>query len=212
MNDACLDENVVAELLSGSMTAQGRSQAERHLDTCEACRSLVADLAGLVDDDEATRLRPHRPAPGAPPRPIERGQRIDHFEVIEPIGHGGMGDVYAAHDTKLGRKVALKMVRSQLLSSAETLQRFQREAQATARFNHPNIVTIHYRPESTTGGRTWPLEYLEGQTLAQRLAFEKAPTYRESIEIALAVTEALVEAHRHGVPPPRSQAGQRAHR
>ena len=184
MKEACLDENAVAELLSGSMTDAQRARVEAHLDGCDPCRSLVVDLASLGDHPEE-------------PQPQPQPNRVDHFELGELIGRGGMGDVYAAVDTKLGRKVALKMVRPQLLTSDEAIARFQREAQATAKFSHPNIVTIHFVGEHD--GRPYvALEFLEGETLRDRL--DSGPVaVDEARRIALAVTEALREAHKHGV-------------
>ena len=85
---------------------------------------------------------------------LEPKQRIDHFRVLRPLGRGGMAQVFLARDTKLGRKVALKVVRPEALGSKESAERFLFEARATARFNHPHIVAIHYVGE-TNAVPTW---------------------------------------------------------
>ena len=113
------------------------------------------------------------------------------------LGRGGMGEVYLARDTKLGRKVALKVVRSESLGTPRTRQRFLHEARMTARFNHPHIVTIHAVGEFD--GRPYvALEYLEGQTLRDRMA-ERRLSLQEALRIGLAIADALVEAHRNNV-------------
>ena len=113
------------------------------------------------------------------------------------IGRGGMGEVYLVRDTKLGRRAALKVVSTEHLGSPEAIESFLFEARTTARFAHPNIVTIHAVGEYE--GRPYvALEYLEGQNLRERL-FEQRPSLPESLRIALSVAQALTEAHRNGV-------------
>lgn len=126
------------------------------------------------------------------------GSLVDHFRVARLIGRGGMGEVYLARDTKLGRKVALKVIRPEGLEDARSVDALLREARITARFNHPHIVMIHSVGE--IGGSPYlALEHLEGgSTLRQRMD-DEAPSMRESLRIALAIAEALVEAHKHGV-------------
>ena len=76
------------------------------------------------------------------------GQKLGHFEIIDPIGKGGMGEVYRAKDTKLGRDVAIKVLPRDFLDDAERVARFEREARLLAALNHPNIATIHGIEES----------------------------------------------------------------
>jgi WD40 repeat protein/serine/threonine protein kinase len=118
---------------------------------------------------------------------------VDHFRIIRPLGKGGMAEVYLARDTKLGRKVALKVVRPETLGSKEAIERFLFEARATARFSHPHIVTIFAVGESD--GRPYvALEYLEGQSLRQRME-QQRPSLAETVRIGMAIAEALKEAH-----------------
>jgi serine/threonine protein kinase/WD40 repeat protein len=125
---------------------------------------------------------------------LAEGTLVDHFKVLRRIGRGGMGEVYLARDTRLGRKVALKLIRSDAFADHDAVERFLFEARVTARFAHPHIVTVfdvgeHLRQPYVA------LEYLEGQSLRARLEAER-PSIREALRIALAIAEALAEAHR----------------
>lgn len=126
---------------------------------------------------------------------IAPGTMVDHFQVIRSLGRGASGEVYLARDTKLGRKVALKIIH--LTGSEEATSEFLREAQATAQFNHPHIVTIFASGEVDSHPYV-ALEYLEGGDLRRRL--QDGPlSVDEAIRTALAVAEALTEAHRHDI-------------
>ncbi len=126
------------------------------------------------------------------------GERVDHYRILRLLGRGGMGEVYLARDGRLGRKVALKLVRRESLgSSPEALQRFLFEAGTTARFNHPHIVTV-YAVGELRGGPYVALEYLEGQTLRERLDRDR-PGVPEALRMTLAIAEALAEAHANKV-------------
>jgi WD40 repeat protein/serine/threonine protein kinase len=131
--------------------------------------------------------------------PLPPGTLVDHFQVVRCLGRGGMGVVYLARDAKLGRKVALKVIDPALARSPDAVSMFLREARATARFNHPNIVTIHGVGQHGVSPYI-ALEYLEGQTLRERLGEgERRMGAREGIRIGLAIAEALREAHAHNL-------------
>ena len=123
---------------------------------------------------------------------LKPGDRVFHFQIVRSIGRGGMGEVFLARDMSLGRKVALKVLLPEVLQRHSSRERFLFEARATAQFSHPNIVTI-YSVGEYRGHPYVALEYLEGQTLRQRLA--ERPSAKESARIALAIAEALTEAH-----------------
>ena len=122
---------------------------------------------------------------------------VDHFRVVRLVGRGGMGDVYLARDTRLGRKVALKVVRPGATGTDKDVQRFLFEARTTARFSHPHIVTI-YAVGLHKGQPYLALEYLDGQNLRARMS-GGGLGLKASLRVVLAVAEALEEAHLHDV-------------
>jgi len=101
--------------------------------------------------------------------PLSAGTRLGPYEIVSALGAGGMGEVYRAHDTKLGRDVALKILPDTFVTDPERLARFQREAQVLASLNHPHIGAI-YGFEESNGIRALVLELVEGPTLADRIA------------------------------------------
>src|SRR5262245_29117475 len=125
-------------------------------------------------------------------RGLEPGEQVGSFRIVRQLGEGGMGAVYLARDTTLGRRVALKIIRPERVGRRDAIERFLLEARATAAFSHPNIVSIHSVGEHD-GKPYVALEYLEGQTLRQRLD-ESPPPAREALRIALAIASALAEA------------------
>ncbi len=137
------------------------------------------------------------------------GDRIGHYEVIALIGEGGMGQVYRATDTQLGRDVALRILPDAFAADPDRVARFQREAQVLGSLNHPNIGQIHgiedsepSTVEGTGSGqaavRALVLELVEGPTLADRIA-QGAMPIEDALPIAKQITEALEAAHEAGV-------------
>jgi eukaryotic-like serine/threonine-protein kinase len=121
------------------------------------------------------------------------GQQIGRYQVLCRVGRGGMGEVFLAQDTRLNRKVALKLLRSDAIGKEDRLRRFQQEAQAVSALNHPNILTIHEigQQQSLLYIAT---EYVEGETLRQHIA--RAPlTLGHALDIAIQVASALAAAH-----------------
>jgi eukaryotic-like serine/threonine-protein kinase len=130
--------------------------------------------------------------------PFESGTRLGPYEILGPLGVGGMGEVYRARDTRLDRAVAIKVLVGSLAADAESRQRFEHEARAIAALHDPHICTIH--DIGRHGDRDYLVfEYLEGETLADRL--ERTPTLPtdEALAIAIQVGEALDHAHRAGI-------------
>jgi serine/threonine-protein kinase len=125
------------------------------------------------------------------------GTRLGPYEVIAPIGEGGMGQVYRARDTKLDRDVALKVLPESFVHDPDRLARFQREAKVLASLNHPNIAHIHGLEESD-GVRALVMELVEGEDLAQRLTRGAIPL-DEALPIAKQIAEALEAAHEQGI-------------
>ena len=125
------------------------------------------------------------------------GRSLGHYQVVELLGAGGMGEVYRAHDTTLGRDVALKVLPEDLAADPERLSRLKREAKLLASLNHAHIATIHSLEEAD-GVRFLVLELVEGRTLAERLALGRLEV-REALDIAGQITEALGAAHGSGI-------------
>jgi len=126
------------------------------------------------------------------------GQKLGHFEIREMIGRGGMGVVYLARDTKLDRSVAIKSMPAELAGGSTTRTRFRREAKLLASLSHPNIGVIHDIIEQTEGSAYLVLEYVPGQTLAERIA-GKPLKLEAALTIGLQVAEAVAAAHENGV-------------
>ena len=128
---------------------------------------------------------------------MESGTKLAHYEILSPLGKGGMGEVWRARDTKLGREVAIKTLPEEFAKDADRVARFRREAQLLASLNHPNIAAIHgFEVDNST--HFLVLELVEGDTLADRL--KRGPIQvEESLKLALQVAEALEAAHEKGV-------------
>ncbi|MGH9836248.1 MAG: serine/threonine-protein kinase, partial [Blastocatellia bacterium] len=129
--------------------------------------------------------------------PIAAGTRFDRYQIISPIGSGGMGEIYLAQDTRLNRKVAIKLLPEQYTKDPERLRRFEKEAQAASALNHPNIITI-YEIGEVEGRHFIATEYIEGRTLRRKIAGTKLPI-SEVLEIATQVVSALAAAHAAGI-------------
>jgi len=125
------------------------------------------------------------------------GAILSHYRILEPIGRGGMGIVYKAEDVRLGRTVALKFLPDHLTQDPGALERFEREARAASALNHPNICTV-YEIDEDAGRRFIAIEYLEGQTLRQRIA-QGPLSFAELAGIASDVCAALEAAHANGI-------------
>ena len=125
------------------------------------------------------------------------GRQIGSHQILSLLGAGGMGEVYRARDTKLGRDVAIKVVADVFLSDPERLARFEREARVLATLNHPHIGAI-YGLEEADGVRGLVLELVEGATLAERLASGPLPI-QEALTVARQIADALEAAHEKGI-------------
>jgi serine/threonine protein kinase/tetratricopeptide (TPR) repeat protein len=124
------------------------------------------------------------------------GQNVSHYTIARKLGSGGMGVVYEAEDTRLGRRVALKFLPAELAQDAPSLERFQREARAASALNHPNICTV-YAIEQYERQHFIVMELLEGETLAQRIG--KSTEVAPLIDMAIQISDALESAHTKGI-------------
>jgi eukaryotic-like serine/threonine-protein kinase len=128
--------------------------------------------------------------------PIQSGTHLGPYEVTGAIGAGGMGEVYRAHDPKLGRDVAIKVLPEAFARDAGRMARFQREAKVLASLDHPNIASI-YGLEDSGGTRALVMQLVEGPTLADRLKQGPIPV-DEAVRLARQIADALEYAHERG--------------
>lgn len=129
--------------------------------------------------------------------PLSTGSRLGPYEIVSPLGAGGMGEVYRAHDTRLGRDVAVKVLPESFAADPERLRRFEQEARAVAALNHPNILSVHDIGEQ--GAIHFMVsELLDGETLRTKLAAGALPQ-RKAIEYALQIAAGLGAAHQKGI-------------
>src|SRR5437016_724719 len=129
--------------------------------------------------------------------PLGNGARIGPYEIVSAIGAGGMGEVYRAADTSLGRQVAIKVLPDTFATDPDRLARFEREAKTLAALNHPHIAQI-YGLEKSSGVQALVMELVEGEDLSQRIARGAIPL-DDALAIAKQIAEALEAAHEHGI-------------
>src|SRR6266550_4882991 len=129
--------------------------------------------------------------------PLTAGTKLKHYAILSQIGAGGMGEVYLAEDTRLGRKVALKILPADLAAHRDRMRRFVQEAKAAAALNHPNIAHI-YEIGEDNGVNFIAMEYVEGETLRALLTHSRLELPR-ALEFAAQVCSGLAAAHRSGI-------------
>jgi serine/threonine protein kinase len=198
-------------VLAGKGRAAEAEEFHRHVDQCGACLALLKVMASgdasrsaavaahsAVSGSQATAWAEDTSRDGEPRLPnVGSGARIHQYELIRELGRGGMGSVWAARDTKLGRRVAIKFL---LTASRGVAERFLTEARATAQCSHDNIVIIH-EVDEVDGTPYMVLEFLEGQTLRELMssfAGTRLPPSRV-VELVLPIARALVRAHELGI-------------
>ena len=129
--------------------------------------------------------------------PLTAGTKLGPYEVIAPLGAGGMGEVYRATDTRLDRTVAIKILPLHLSDNPEAKQRFEREARTISSLNHPHICVLH-DVGSQNGTDYLVMEYVQGETLEARL--QKGPMpLKQALECGMQICDALEKAHRAGI-------------
>ena len=128
---------------------------------------------------------------------LAAGAKLGRYEIVSPLGAGGMGEVYRARDTRLGREVAIKLLRAPLSSDHEQKERFEREARSISQLAHPHVCTLH-DVGCDAGVDFLVMELLQGQTLAERVA--KGPlSTDEVLAVGAQIASGLAAAHRHGI-------------
>src|SRR6266566_8068656 len=173
LSQACADDPVLRSEVESLISSHDQAGDSIEAMAVEAATEMLADDRAIV------------------------GKQIGHYQVLSRIGRGGMGEVFLAQDTSLGRRVALKLLRSDFTRIEERLRRFQQEARAASALNHPNILTIH---EIGHDGSLhfMATEYVEGETLRQHLARARI-TVGQTLDVAIQVASALAAAHQAGI-------------
>jgi tetratricopeptide (TPR) repeat protein len=185
----CPDANVILGFVDGRVPEPERAALSEHFDSCEACLGLVAAAARSHWSTTPEQR-------DAEPAVLAKGTPVGRYLILDVVGRGGMGDVYAAFDPKLGRRVALKLLNARAASPV-AVKRFSREAQAIARLSHPNVVGIYDAGEF--GERVYlAMEFVEGQTLADWL-HARRPSWRDIREVFAAAGAGLAAAHEAGL-------------
>ena len=188
----CLAEDTILAFAEGRLDATAVRTLEAHTRSCPSCSELLAATLGVVHG------APRRAAVirSAPAGGITRGTSIGRYVVLAAVGRGGMGEVFAAYDPELDRKVALKLLHTEA-GTGVARGRLLREAKAIARLSHPNVVVVH--DAGTFDDRVFvAMEFVEGQTVATWLA-EQTRKQREILEVFLAAARGLGAAHAAGL-------------
>jgi serine/threonine protein kinase len=168
--------------------------------TDETLRREVESLLTYASEAESFLERPAVDIAPTPPGESQKatlvGSTVSHYQVLSLLGAGGMGEVYLAHDPRLDRTVALKILPRELAEDPDRMQRFTREAKAASALNHPNVATIHDIGESD-GISFIVMEHVEGETLLARISRRITPP--EVVDIAVQAADALDLAHAKGI-------------
>jgi eukaryotic-like serine/threonine-protein kinase len=198
-----LDDNAASEFVSGTLSPSALGKVEGHLASCRECRALVAALAADPATDSVgvtfQRLTSVSSVGELPRRPPSSGDRVGRYLVLSALGAGGMGVVFAAWDPQLGRKIALKLLRSSVASSSKDARtRLRREAQAIAQLSHPNVVSIYDVGTTDDGALYIAMEFVEGDTLTSWLK-SYPRTWREIVDVFRQAARGLLAAHSVGL-------------
>jgi serine/threonine protein kinase len=187
------------------------------LETCEELLLGLAEAIRLAEKAEVPSWMQETPATGTasppladtPPRGIRRAgpppieadlpfDHLGHFQIVQRIGHGGMGDVYKGYEPSLDRYVAIKVLPAELARDADFVRRFHAEATAVAKITHPNVVPIYFIGEDA-GHHFFAMQFIAGQSLAQRLAEQHRLPPAEAVEIVSQCLAGLEAAHAQGL-------------
>ena len=186
----------VKELFEAALERPQPDRADFVAAACPGDDEISAEVLSLLKAHERDPVFMSEPVGNLLPdeKPIlQTGQRLGIYEISRPLGKGGMGQVYLALDTRLGRKVALKLLPSSYTYDADHVHRLEQEARAASALNHPNIVTIHEIGESDSV-HFMATEFVDGDTLRQCMS-DRELSVREIVDIAVQVASALRAAH-----------------
>ena len=211
---SCPEEHTISEFARADLVGPEREAVEAHLDECPACALVVAELVRVFTADrrresdefplsgDLDETVAGEPCEGAAPRTLASGDSVGRYRVLDVVGAGNMGVVYAAYDPELDRRVALKLLRFDEGAGSSGSGdgrggRLQREAQALARLSHPNVIAVH--DVGTFEGRVFvAMEFVEGGTLTQWLG-ERSRSWEEIRAAFVSAGEGLAAAHAAGM-------------
>ncbi|RKH53351.1 protein kinase domain-containing protein [Corallococcus llansteffanensis] len=188
----CLTEETVLTFVEGRLRPGQRALIESHLSGCGACGELLAVVTGAWHEEG--RLKD---SAEPPPRPFIKGEQVGPYTVVGHAASGAMGDVYRAHDGRLGRDVALKALPARFVQDAERLARFRQEARAVGALSHPNLLTV-FDVGTHEGVPYLITEWLEGVTLRERLLLGPLPL-QQALRLGIQFAHGLAAAHARGV-------------
>jgi serine/threonine protein kinase len=194
----------VKEIFDGALERRG-AEREAFLDrACDGDTDVREEVESLLRSYEVAGSFMEAPAVAhaandlAAEQKLTPGQRVKHYQIVNLIGEGGMGEVYLATDTILGRRVALKLLPEFVSKDPERLRRFTQEARAASRLSHPNVCVVHEIGETEDGRPFIAMEYVEGMTLRQRMR-NQAMKLGDVLDVAIQVAEGLIAAHEAGI-------------
>src|SRR5215213_3599582 len=190
----------VKEIFDGALERQGDERVAFLDRACDGDADVREEVESLLRSYEVAGSFMESPAVAHADleQKLTPGQRVKHYQIVNLIGEGGMGEVYLATDTILGRRVALKVLPTFVSKDPERLRRFTQEARAASRLSHPNVCVVHEIGETDDGRPFIAMEYVEGMTLRQRIR-NQAMKLGDVLDIAIQVAEGLIAAHEAGI-------------
>src|ERR1044072_8872411 len=194
----------VKEIFEGAIGRQGAERESFLEHACDGDDGVREEVESLLRSYEVAGSFMESPAVAqaaedlTADQKLTPGQRIKHYQIVNLIGEGGMGEVYLANDTILGRRVALKVLPTFVSKDPERLRRFTQEARAASRLSHPNVCVVHEIGETEDGRPFIAMEYVEGMTLRERIR-NQAMKLGDVLDIAIQVAEGLIAAHEAGI-------------
>src|SRR5215213_7511782 len=190
----------VKEIFDGALERQGDERVAFLDRACDGDADVREEVESLLRSYEVAGSFMESPAVAHADleQKLTPGQRVKHYQIVNLIGEGGMGEVYLATDTILGRRVALKVLPTFVSKDPDRLRRFTQEARAASRLTHPNVCVVHEIGETDDGRPFIAMEYVEGMTLRQRMRNHNLKL-GDVLDIAIQIADALTAAHEAGI-------------
>ncbi len=194
----------VKEVFEAALERDSSQRAAFFDEACDGDVALRREAESLIESYEKEKSFMSMPVIAAAPFLLDEqaeslvGQMVGHYEILAPIGAGGMGEVYLAEDARLGRQIALKLLPAYFGKDEDRLRRFAQEARAASALNHPNVCVIYEVGETEDGCHYIAMEYVDGETLGQVTASRRM-RIDEVLEVAVQVASGLAAAHQAGI-------------